>query len=262
MSGSGARACVGPPTRWLARQISASPHLEYCGIQAYWGHLQQVRRFAERRRVVLQQGEIVRATWRRCARPGLPPAIVTGGGTGRALIDAELGLFTELQPGSYLFMDSSYSRGRAVAGRRVAVRASLFVRANVVSVNRPQHAVINAGLKSFATDFGIAVRRARRAGGHHLQIHGRRARRAGLRRDQQRAAGARRPGVECVVSHCDPTVNLYDFLHCRARRSCSSKSGASMRAAANDGAHANGGDRRRRGRQRPRRSTCTSSATR
>ena len=21
-------------------------------------------------------------------------------------------------------------------------------------------------------------------------------------------------GVECVVSHCDPTVNLYDFLHC------------------------------------------------
>src|SRR6185503_8792056 len=35
---------------------------------------------------------------------GLPSAIVSGGGTGTHRIDAALGVFTELQVGSYVFM--------------------------------------------------------------------------------------------------------------------------------------------------------------
>ena len=35
-------------------------------------------------------------------------AIVTGGGTGTHRIDAGLGIFTELQVGSYIFMDDEY----------------------------------------------------------------------------------------------------------------------------------------------------------
>ena len=197
----------------LARQISASPHLEYRGIQAYWGHLQQVSDFAERRRVVLQQGEIVRATVTALREAGLPPGIVTGGGTGTALINAELGLFTELQPGSYLFMDSSYRRGVLWPGGASPFEPSLFVRANVVSVNRPQHAVINAGLKSFATDSGLpfAARGAPEGTTYKFMgdEHG-----ALVYAENSNARMALGDGVECVVSHCDPTVNLYDYLHC------------------------------------------------
>ncbi len=197
----------------LARQISASPHLEYCGIQAYWGHLQQVSDFAERRRVVLQQGQIVRATVVALNEAGLPPGIVTGGGTGTALIDAELELFTELQPGSYLFMDSSYGRGVLWPGGAPPFEPSLFVRANVVSVNRPQHAVINAGLKSFATDSGLPfAARGAPAGVTYKFMgdeHG-----ALVYAEASNARLALGDGVECVVSHCDPTVNLYDYLHC------------------------------------------------
>jgi D-serine deaminase-like pyridoxal phosphate-dependent protein len=197
----------------LARQISASPHLEYRGIQAYWGHLQQVADFAERRRVVLQQSEIVRATVAALREAGLPPGIVTGGGTGTALIDAELGLFTELQPGSYLFMDSSYGRGVLWPGGASPFEPSLFVRANVVSVNRPQHAVINAGLKSFATDSGLPfAARGAPAGTTYKFMgdeHG-----ALVYAENSNARLALGDGVECVVSHCDPTVNLYDHLHC------------------------------------------------
>ena len=45
-----------------------------------------------------------RAEGRRPARP----EIVTGGGTGTHLLDLEEGPFTEIQPGSYLFMDKQY----------------------------------------------------------------------------------------------------------------------------------------------------------
>jgi D-serine deaminase-like pyridoxal phosphate-dependent protein len=197
----------------LARRIAASAHLEYRGIQAYWGHLQQVPDFAERRRVVQRQAEIVRAVTAALREAGLPPAIVTGGGTGTALIDAELGLFTELQPGSYLFMDSSYGRAALWPGGASPFETSLFVRANVVSVNRAEHAVINAGLKSFATDSGLPfAARGAPAGTTYKFMgdeHG-----ALVYAEASNARLALGDGVECVVSHCDPTVNLYDFLHC------------------------------------------------
>jgi D-serine deaminase-like pyridoxal phosphate-dependent protein len=197
----------------LARQIAASKNLEYRGIQAYWGHLQQVLDFDERRRVVLRQAEIVRSVVTALNEAGLPPGIVTGGGTGTALIDAELGLFTELQPGSYLFMDSSYSRPALWPGGSSPFGVSLYVRANVVSVNRADHAVINAGLKSFATDSGLPfAARGAPAGTTYKFMgdeHG-----ALVYGETSNARLALGDGVECVVSHCDPTVNLYDFVHC------------------------------------------------
>jgi 3-hydroxy-D-aspartate aldolase len=197
----------------LARQVASSAHLEYRGIQAYWGHLQQVLDFAERCRVVEQQAKIVRAVTTALREAGLSPAIVTGGGTGTALIDAELGLFTELQPGSYLFMDSSYSRAALWPNGASPFEISLYVRANVVSVNRAEHAVINAGFKSFATDSGLPfAARGAPAGTTYKFMgdeHG-----ALVYGETANARLALGDGVECVVSHCDPTVNLYDFLHC------------------------------------------------
>jgi len=197
----------------LARQVAASAQLEYRGIQAYWGHLQQVPEFTARRGVVRQQAEIVRSAIAALRDAGLPPVIVTGGGTGTALIDAELGVFTELQPGSYLFMDSSYRRGLLWPDGVAPFETSLFVRANVVSVNRAQHAVINAGLKSFATDSGLplAVRGSPAGTTYRFMGDEHGALVYGAPTDARLAIG---DGVECVVSHCDPTVNLYDFFHC------------------------------------------------
>jgi D-serine deaminase-like pyridoxal phosphate-dependent protein len=197
----------------LARQIAASPHLEYRGIQAYWGHLQQMLDFEERGRVVRRQAEIVRAVIAALREAGFAPPIVTGGGTGTALIDAGLGLFTELQPGSYLFMDSTYSRAALWPGGTSPFEISLYVRANVVSVNRADHAVINAGLKSFATDSGLPFAARGAPAGvtykfmgdeHGALVYG----------ETGNARLALGDGVECVVSHCDPTVNLFDVMHC------------------------------------------------
>lgn len=160
-----------------------------------------------------RQGEIVRETISALRAAGLSPSIVTGGGTGTAIIDAELGLFTELQPGSYLFMDSSYCRPVLWPEGQVPFENSLFVRANVVSVNRAEHAVINAGLKSFAADSGLPIAVTGAPPGTTYRFmgdeHG-----ALVYGESTNARLELGDGVECVVSHCDPTVNLFDMLHC------------------------------------------------
>lgn len=50
---------------------------------------------------------------------GLPCGVVTGGGTGTFLDDAATGVFTELQPGSYVFSDADYARNLGPGGEEV-----------------------------------------------------------------------------------------------------------------------------------------------
>jgi len=127
----------------LARQAAAAPSLQFAGIQAYWGNLQQVSPFAERVRLIAVQTARLRNAIAALAQAGLPPAIVTGGGTGSHRIDAASGLFSEIQPGSYLFMDSCYST-ISISENDNPFQPSLFVAASVVSANKPGRVVVNA----------------------------------------------------------------------------------------------------------------------
>ena len=102
----------------LAQQITQAPDLTYAGIQAYWGNLQQVSPIAERARLITIQADRVRAVIAALASAGLPPGIVTGCGTGSHRIDASTGLFTEIQPGSYLFMDFLLQRNQHFGKRQ------------------------------------------------------------------------------------------------------------------------------------------------
>ena len=67
-----------------------------------------------------QHGSMTAAveTARLIEQDGIPCPLVTGGSTGTYRIDAELEGVTELQPGSFLFMDSDYGRHRRRRRRR------------------------------------------------------------------------------------------------------------------------------------------------
>ena len=84
---------------------------------------------------------------------GVRCGIVTGGGTGTVEFDAASGVFTELQPGSYLFMDGDYG-GIGWSGES-RWRHSLFVLSTVMSATRPGMAVCDVGLKGLAVDSGL-----------------------------------------------------------------------------------------------------------
>jgi 3-hydroxy-D-aspartate aldolase len=193
----------------LARQVAAAPALGYAGIQAYWGNLQQVTPFAERARLIGIQADRVRAVVTALASAGLPPAIVTGGGTGSHGIDAATGLFTEIQPGSYLFMDSCYG-AIGISENDNPFAPSLFVATTVVSANKPGRVVVNAGWKAFAADSGKPV--ALRGGppGASFRFMGDEHGALDFEGEGGPALGAT---IEFLTSHCDPTVNLYSAFH-------------------------------------------------
>jgi len=90
----------------LAQCISAqSSTLAYGGVQFYCGPEQHVESLAARRDALKKKFEFLRKVLEALSEAGLAAQLVTGGGTGSHSIDAEIGLLTEIQPGSYVFMD-------------------------------------------------------------------------------------------------------------------------------------------------------------
>ncbi len=196
----------------LALRIKASPRLRYAGVQGYYGQLQHVAGFAERKALADAQMARLRGLLEHLASQGAAAGIVSGGGTGTFDIDPGGGVFTEVQPGSYPFMDRQYAEIDMNPGRASPFAVSLYVQASVVSANRPGFAVVNAGYKSFATEGGMPVVASPRLANASYRLMG--DEHGGVQYDP--AGGTLKIGdtVEFVTPHCDPTINLYDRYHC------------------------------------------------
>ncbi|WP_342251201.1 DSD1 family PLP-dependent enzyme [Sphingomonas sp. OTU376] len=169
------------------------------GVQYYCGSEQHIAVFADRQAAIVEKTDYLRTVLAALTAAGFDIPIVTGAGTGTFPIDAELGVLTELQVGSYIFLDREY-RDCELAGP--SFEQALWVDSTVVSANTPGMVTIDAGLKSFATDAGVPV-----------PLSGS-ARYAFMGDEQGALFGEALPGlaerVTLVPPHCDPTVNLYD----------------------------------------------------
>ena len=196
----------------LAQRIQASPHLRYAGVQGYYGHLQHVADFGERRIAAEAQMVRLRALLEHLKSIGAAAKIVSGGGTGTFDIDPSGGVFTEVQAGSYPFMDREYVEIDMSSGRSSPFAVSLYVQASVVSANRVGFAVVNAGYKSFATEGGMPIIASPRLTNASYKLMG--DEHGGIQYGP--AGGTLKIGdtVEFVTPHCDPTINLYDRYHC------------------------------------------------
>jgi D-serine deaminase-like pyridoxal phosphate-dependent protein len=194
----------------LARRIAELPQLRYRGVQAYYGHLQHVPAYVDRKAKAAEQWARLQPFLDALGTAGLRPEIVTGGGTGTHLLDLEEGPFTEIQPGSYLFLDKQYGAIELAPGGAAPFRTSLTVATRAISANQPDLVVLDAGFKAMATDAGPALVAGGAAVDATYQFMG--DEHGGLRL----AAGAR-PAVGDLVTliapHCDPTVNLHDWFH-------------------------------------------------
>ena len=91
---------------------------------------------------------------RRVARARRPPrATVGGAGTGTFEFESASGVFNEIQPGSYIFMDADDARNRNAAGDAFDTFApALFVYTTVMSRTDNERAVVDAGHKAAAVD--------------------------------------------------------------------------------------------------------------
>ncbi|QLC26834.1 DSD1 family PLP-dependent enzyme [Parasphingopyxis algicola] len=192
----------------LAREIARQPSLRYRGVQFYCGLHQHIKSYAERRAAIIERTGYLRGIVDQLADAGFVPEIISGGGTGTHEIDAELGLFTELQVGSYVFMDNEYGECE-LFGDAENFEAALFVDARIVSCNTPGMATVDAGFKALSTDGGTPVVTDGAPDGAGFIFMG--DEHGGLlAADHEFEHGA---AVTLQVPHCDPTVNLHDVYH-------------------------------------------------
>src|SRR5216684_7339915 len=100
----------GEPALALARLVADASHLRFAGLQAYHGSAQHLRGWAERQQAIKGAAEKAAATRDLLSANGLPCDSITGAGTGTFEFAAGRGDYTDLQCGSYIFMDADYGR--------------------------------------------------------------------------------------------------------------------------------------------------------
>ena len=199
----------GQPALALADAIAALPALRYAGLQAYHGRAQHVRSWDERRAAITAAADAAARTRDLLSRHGFPATTITGGGTGTHPFELGSGTYTELQAGSYIFMDADYGRNLEQDGRPwTDYRQALFVLTQVMSLPGRGKAVLDAGLKALSFDSGMPL-----VAGHPDIPYIRPSDEHGML--ELGAAGPRwRIGdkIRLIPGHCDPTVGLYDWI--------------------------------------------------
>lgn len=170
--------------------------LNYRGVMGYEGHAvlltDRDKRIATAREALTTLSRHVEAL--RAA--GLAPEIVSAGGTGTYDIAGSWPDVTEVQAGSYVFMDGLYRMVRPDLGR-----PALTLLATVIS-RRGARATIDAGMKSLTNEFGPPMVKDTEIKVAHLsEEHGSVA--AG---ESNLEPGAK---IEIVPSHGDTTINLH-----------------------------------------------------
>ena len=191
----------------LAARIARAPALRFRGLHAYHGGAQHLRAPEERRTAIVAAAAMAAETKAAIEAAGIACTVVTGAGTGTWQHERDSGVYTEIQPGSYIFMDADYHRN-ALAPDEHHFEQSLYVVATVMSAPVRERAVVDAGLKAFAFDSGPP------------QVYGARGLEYAKASDEHGvlAVAADRdplaPGdrVWLIPGHCDPTVNLYDWI--------------------------------------------------
>lgn len=203
----------GAPTIDLAEKLMKLPSLKLHGFHCYSGTSAHIAGFDARRQHSMNAMTPALETFAHLKQRGLPMNILSGGSTGTYNIDPGFNGMTELQCGSYVFMDVEYLNigGQRDAKRYDDFQPSLTVMATVISRNHPDRATTDAGIKSFATD--------RKFGPDLKDLTGARV---FISSDEHGTILLDNPSrevklgdrLEFIIPHCDPNVNLYDRMYC------------------------------------------------
>ena len=192
----------------LAERIAASKHLVFGGLQAYHGRAQHFATWAERSAAIAGAVESTRRTVDQLRQHGLSCEIVGGAGSGSFVIEAKSGVFNEVQAGSYVFMDSDYARIEGPDGAKgLPFRQSLFVLATVISQPRKDFAVLDTGHKALPLGWGYPAIEGRA----DLKVVSQSDEHANVAMDSGGQGLAIGDKVKVVPTHCDPTVDRYDW---------------------------------------------------
>ncbi|MEE9454636.1 MAG: DSD1 family PLP-dependent enzyme [Paracoccaceae bacterium] len=192
----------------IAKVINARPGLKFSGLQAYNGDAQHLRDYVERKQKFNLIETFVGIVIEALLDAGLECKIVSGGGTGSFQFEGNSDLFTELQCGSYAFMDAAYGEVLDENDRRMSdgqFDNALFILTSIMSCVKPGRAICDAGLKIQSVDSGLpmvfrqrSIEYVKCSDEHGVILDP---------REQLKINDK----LRLVPGHCDPTCNLHDW---------------------------------------------------
>jgi D-serine deaminase-like pyridoxal phosphate-dependent protein len=194
----------------LADYLLSRPALRLRGVQAYAGQVQHIRSYNARKAASHEHLQEAIPVFRKLQAIVNTCTIFSSSGTGTFDMDLTVPEVTELQVGSYACMDAEYlAIGSAEDPTHFAsFGAALRLLTTVVSRNQDGFVTVDAGLKSLYRDGGVPQVIGSGDSGMVYDWFG----------DEYGKVTCPRSGevpslgtvLELVVSHCDPTVNLFD----------------------------------------------------
>jgi D-serine deaminase-like pyridoxal phosphate-dependent protein len=196
----------------LAKVIDTLPNLKLRGILSYDGGVQHAKGFAARKERALKNIEPNAEVFAGMKKAGLNTEIFSGGGSGTYNIMHQTAGFSDVQVGSYLFMDMQYLAigGQDDANVYTDFQPSLTVLVTVLNNRFPGLLTTDGGSKAFTLNkpnAGVIGEPGMdyNAGSDEfgsIKITG--------TPSKSYKIGDK---LECIVPHCDPAVNEYDWIY-------------------------------------------------
>ncbi|MBI4305318.1 MAG: alanine racemase [Chloroflexi bacterium] len=195
----------GEPATTLAKLAAKSRGLRFDGLMGYEGHVTTSPE--EKRRIVLAAMEKFSAAQKDIMAAGLPVRTMTAGGTSTYMVAATVDFVTDIQCGSYIFMDGAYLKEMDDFGMALTVVSS------VMSRPTPERAVLDIGRKSMNSEAGLPLvvdppgATLERINEEHgiLKLEG--------------EARKLKTGdhVRLLPMNCATTINIHDYYFCARR---------------------------------------------
>ncbi len=184
-------------------EIHRSQNLKFMGFQAYNGSIQHIQDFENRKKEVIKTCQKIKELKSYFKDYDLE---ITGVGTGCFDIEVSEDIYTEIQVGSYAFMDAHYSslKKNQDINNTILFDNALFVLSSVMSTSLKNHAVVDAGLKSMSLDSGLP--KVAKLNLDYLKCSDEH----GVLSDPNNSLKTN-DKVFLIPGHCDPTCNLHDW---------------------------------------------------
>lgn len=202
----------GEPALKLAQLVDRLPNLRFRGILAYDGGAQHIKGFGKRQSdALLQRMEPAVSSFELMKKSGLNLEIFSGGGTGTYNIMGEIPGFTDVQVGSYVFMDHQY----LAIGSRTNEQwyddfdASLTVLTTIVNDSYRNRLITDAGSKSLTLNQPPALV----IGEPSFHYNAGSDEYGTITFEEMVKSYKTGDKLEVIVPHCDPVVNLYDVMY-------------------------------------------------
>jgi D-serine deaminase-like pyridoxal phosphate-dependent protein len=209
---SGTRSGVPPDERALAlmQLVDKLPNLKLRGMISYDGGAQHIKGFKKRLEESLKRYEPSVQTYDAMKRSGLNTEIFSGGGTGTYNIMTKVPGFTDLQVGSYIFMDCQYLEigGEDNEQQYTDFEPSLTVMSTVLNTYFPKRLTTDAGAKALTLNKpGPIV-----IGENGFTYNAGSDEFGAIQYETANKEYKVGDRLELIVPHCDPAVNEYDQI--------------------------------------------------